>query len=825
MRRPEGLRWALGLGWLAAVLVLAVAGCSSGQSAPDAVGPGARLPSTATPPCNDEPDGEVSCEPRDVSAIDLFSGSSGSGDLFIEGPAPTLEEVLEKGLELAEASPVHLAVRGTADSDSVRCDWRGIARSPAQRELAIRFWLGLDADDALPDDEFLEALFTATFDVIDPSFRETVKSNFMAIAEGGLSEDYLFLACYADYTASEYLLGAGPTTLTLAYDRMGEAHSYELLRREHDAGQFGDEALLSQREYESWLLGIVAEAEQTLIGQIGGRESVVFLAPMGAHNAIAVQAWQVVDQWDLQTDDDDVVHAVRYGVSEGDPEHTQTLANLESRITTATTPAATPPSTPEPTRVPNANGLTQYYRDIGAYSDITPGDGQATTFTPSQPPPMMTCAGGTAVTNSDTNRGLVRDCEALLDAKDTLRGTATLDWATTSVITGWEGITTSGTPSRVTELDLSSESLTGTIPSDLGNLFNLTTLDLSSNSLTGDIPRELGWLYNLTEIRLSGNSLTGCIPIALEEVATNDLSSLNLLYCRPPAPDVPTAGTAAETNLSISWTAVSNTSKYLVEYREERASEWTVDDDAVTGTTHTVDELLCGTEYRFRVSAYGSGTTYSAAWSDPSSVLTQTTGMCVPPVFGAISYSFQVMEDAALETVVGTVTATDDGGSKVTYAITAGNEDGYFAIGDGTGEITVAADLSGKAGTTVSLTVEARKDQGGEATVPVAVAITETCDSGTAAPNPTANHGLVADCKALLGLQSALEGTGTLNWTPATAMTSWDGVSLGGTPRRVTAALAGARGIDGEHTGDGGRPGGTRGSATWSKRSHGEHPQ
>ena len=72
------------------------------------------------------------------------------------------------------------------------------------------------------------------------------------------------------------------------------------------------------------LAGVRAEAEEYLIDQIGGYESVVFLAPMGAHGAIAIEAWQVVAQWDLQTDEDDVVHAVQYGVPEGDPEHTQT---------------------------------------------------------------------------------------------------------------------------------------------------------------------------------------------------------------------------------------------------------------------------------------------------------------------------------------------------------------------------------------------------------------------------------------------------------------------------------------------------------------------
>ena len=33
-------------------------------------------------------------------------------------------------------------------------------------------------------------------------------------------------------------------------------------------------------------------AEKALSAEIGGREAVVFLAPMGAHNAIGFEAWQ-----------------------------------------------------------------------------------------------------------------------------------------------------------------------------------------------------------------------------------------------------------------------------------------------------------------------------------------------------------------------------------------------------------------------------------------------------------------------------------------------------------------------------------------------------
>ena len=467
-----------------------------------------------------------------------------------------------------------------------------------QREAAVRFWLGLEDDSPLPVPTEVEAKFVRILEAIRSAFPETAEANFRDLARGDLSTDYVFLSCFADYSVAEYLLGAGPSSAVVSYDPLAEARSYDLYRRAYDAGEFLGTDLLSEAEHQSLLTRILLQAEETLAETVESHEGVVFLAPMGAHTAIAVEAWQVVAQWDVQTDDDDVVYAVRYGTSEGDPEHFQTLANLKTRVTTAAAADAFADD-----RIGNVSGLAQYYRDIGAYGDITPGDGETTTFTPAQPPSVPACANGTAVTDPGTNRGLVHDCEALLDGKDALRGTATLDWSASTAVTGWEGITTSGTPSRATELDLSSESLTGSIPAELGTLFELTTLDLSANALTGDIPRELGWLFNLEELRLSGNSLTGCVPIALREVATNDLNSLNLPYCRPPAPGAPTAGTAGETSVPLSWTALANTSAYRVEHRLGAVGYWTEDDDAITGTSHTVDGLLCGPEHQFRVSA------------------------------------------------------------------------------------------------------------------------------------------------------------------------------------------------------------------------------
>ena len=240
--------------------------------------------------------------------------------------AATVEALLEQGLTLAGVSPVHLALRGTAEAGTVRCAWRGIARTAAQREGAIRYWLRLGAGDAIPSVAYLEALFAVTLNTLNPEYRETAKSNFLAIAQGGLSEEYLFLTCFADYTVSSYLLGTGPTTVTVAYDKRGEAWSYDLYRREHEGGTFGSAPLQTRGDYEASLQDLVVGAEEALAAEIGGKERVVFLAPMGAHNAIAFEAWQAVAHWDVVTEADGTVNAVRVEAPAGDPEHTQTLA-------------------------------------------------------------------------------------------------------------------------------------------------------------------------------------------------------------------------------------------------------------------------------------------------------------------------------------------------------------------------------------------------------------------------------------------------------------------------------------------------------------------
>ncbi|CAN4107543.1 unnamed protein product [Withania somnifera] len=77
-------------------------------------------------------------------------------------------------------------------------------------------------------------------------------------------------------------------------------------------------------------------------------------------------------------------------------------------------------------------------------------------------------------------------------------------------------------------LDLSSCSINGSIPPNLGNLTSLTTLNLSNNGLSGQVPRSLGHLSRLSTLDLSQNKLAGVIPdtfVSLKNLTLLDMSS------------------------------------------------------------------------------------------------------------------------------------------------------------------------------------------------------------------------------------------------------------------------------------------------------------
>ena len=80
--------------------------------------------------------------------------------------------------------------------------------------------------------------------------------------------------------------------------------------------------------------------------------------------------------------------------------------------------------------------------------------------------------------------------------------------------------------SRLLELYLHNNKLTGPIPAELGKLSRLWRLHLQNNELTGSVPAELGQLSELQEFGFRGNRLTGAVPTELSHLP--DVYVLNL---------------------------------------------------------------------------------------------------------------------------------------------------------------------------------------------------------------------------------------------------------------------------------------------------------
>ncbi|KAJ0579625.1 putative non-specific serine/threonine protein kinase [Helianthus annuus] len=77
-------------------------------------------------------------------------------------------------------------------------------------------------------------------------------------------------------------------------------------------------------------------------------------------------------------------------------------------------------------------------------------------------------------------------------------------------------------------IDLSSNNLTGYIPSELMSLLVLKSLNLSRNQLSGSIPEKIGNMKELISLDLSVNMLSGELPMSLSSL--HFLSSFNVSF-------------------------------------------------------------------------------------------------------------------------------------------------------------------------------------------------------------------------------------------------------------------------------------------------------
>ncbi|WKN32901.1 T9SS type A sorting domain-containing protein [Porifericola rhodea] len=133
-------------------------------------------------------------------------------------------------------------------------------------------------------------------------------------------------------------------------------------------------------------------------------------------------------------------------------------------------------------------------------------------------------------TGSSNSYSLTTDSLALVALYHATNGdnwTRNDNWLTGPLDT-WYGVTVSEWNNRVSLLSLYNNNLSGSIPSEIGELTSLSFLWMPENQLEGEMPIELAQLTNLGQLNLSYNKLEGLIPKELE--ALEHLSNLGLSH-------------------------------------------------------------------------------------------------------------------------------------------------------------------------------------------------------------------------------------------------------------------------------------------------------
>ena len=430
------------------------------------------------------------------------------------------------------------------------------------------------------------------------------------------------------------------------------------------------------------------------------------------------------------------------------------------------------------------------------------------------------CFGGQAVANPYANLGLASDCAVLLSVLGTdeggegkLRKYATspkLNWSADVPIGNWDGVVVSGSPKRVTELNLNSKGLDGVIPPELGNLTKLKVLKLDNNRLSGEIPTELDRLANLEALSLANNLLTGqvpheltrlaklkqlylsgndalagCVPDALRDVERNDFDNLGLQFC-----DEVDCSTGTTVEQPDENPALVGDCDALLALRDKLAgsaylnwsphisiSDW--DGVEVAGSPKRVTMLDLS-----RI-------------ADSESEEEALDG-ALPPELGRLTG----LETLSLSNnrLSGQIPIELSGLSNLRKLLLDDN----LLSGMMPSELGALKDLNELklSGNGLSGCVpESWRD------VPVsdldelglAFCVTGECSNGTVIEEPDDNLGLVADCATLLSVRDRLKGDdGYLNWSADVSIEDWIGVVVGGSPKRVIRLNIGRLDLSGE---------------------------
>ena len=477
-------------------------------------------------------------------------------------------------------------------------------------------------------------------------------------------------------------------------------------------------------------------------------------------------------------------------------------------------------------------GDTDYAIQVRAVNAVGGGPWSATAT--GTPEGASICVKGGAVAVA-TNEGLISDCEALLVARDTLAGTAALNWSANTPISEWDGIrryqALDGTPLRVTGLYLDRRDLNGTIPAELGGLTEIKWLYLQSNDLTGEIPSELGNLSKLRYLLLNGNALTGRIPTPLGDLSKLEALGLSSNQLTGTIPRE--LGNLSELeSLYLSFNqltgeippALGHLSK--LEYLSLYVNQLTGQIPPELGDLSKLQSLnLSFNQLTGQIPAELANLSNLESLSLRRNRLTG----CIPA--GLRNVPTNDLDQLRLPfcfvsapgaPIIGAVTPgpaslsiswdrpSSDGGSVITaydlrHVETAADEaidsnwtlvEDVWTTGTGGPQYTLSG-LIGDTGYDIQVrAVNAGGDGPWSATATGTPSTPSVCATGGAIAD-AANTGLASDCEALLAARDALAVSATLNWAEDTDIARWDGVRVSGTPRRVTRLSLPGKGLGG----------------------------
>ncbi|OAD21982.1 receptor protein kinase-like protein, partial [Candidatus Thiomargarita nelsonii] len=201
------------------------------------------------------------------------------------------------------------------------------------------------------------------------------------------------------------------------------------------------------------------------------------------------------------------------------------------------------------------------------------------------------------------------ECEALIALYDSTDGENwgyNAGWNVTNTPCSWFGVGCAG--GHVRAIEVRDNQLSGSIPSELGNLSNLLLLILSNNQLSGSIPWEFGNLSQLEGLFLNNNQLSGSIPAELANMidlwnmgmSNNQLSgSFRILFIHLDnnelCGNIPLSLMKLETtdlNLSLGYNHLTASSPALIAWLNEHDPDWATTQTPCPGfgfTTLTVE--------------------------------------------------------------------------------------------------------------------------------------------------------------------------------------------------------------------------------------------